>query len=174
MEQHEKYRCEDRRAEGAPPGRLPWPLVFLAALAAASAAAAPSSSEAPRFGEVMDVQLVSVEAVVVDAAGQAVLDLQPGDFRLFEDDAPVPLEHVELVGGGGRAAAAPAPGSGGSEGEAPLHLAVFIDEVHVGAASRRLMLRQMSDVLARRLRPEDRVLVAVYDGSTRVVLPFTA
>ncbi len=143
-------------------------------LLSASAAAAAATVEAPTFGEVVDVQLVAVEAVVIDANGREVTDLQPGDFSLFEDGAPVPLEHVEYVGkpaaaGAGGSAPAPAAEVGG----APLQLAIFLDEVHVGAASRMRILRQMADVLGRTLRPEDRVMIALYDGSTRVALPFT-
>ncbi|HXT20860.1 MAG TPA: VWA domain-containing protein [Thermoanaerobaculia bacterium] len=139
-------------------------------------AAATPSSEAPTFGEVVDVQLVTVEAVVLDSDGKPIPDLSAADFKLFEDNAPVTLEHVELVDG---RAASPAGGvaitsSAAAAEDAPLNLAVFLDEVHVSAGSRIQMLRQMSDVLGKTLRKDDRVMVALYDGSTRVVLPFTS
>ena len=140
-----------------------------------AAVAATPAGEAPAFGEVVDVQLVVVEAVVLDERGKPVLDLQPGDFALFEDEKPMTLEHVELVGAsasGDRATGSPGATAATAD-MPPLHLAIFLDEVHVGAASRMRILRQMAEVLGKSLRPSDRVMLAVYDGGTRVVLPFS-
>ena len=141
-----------------------------------AAMAATPSGDAPAFGEVVDVQLVTVEAVVLDGDGKTIADLQPADFKLFEDGALVAIEHVELVGGGAAAlqGSVTVTSSAEAAADAPLSLAVFVDEVHVSAGSRIQMLRQMADVLGKTLRPDDRVMVALYDGSTRVVLPFTS
>jgi VWFA-related protein len=142
-----------------------------------AAVAATPTGDAPAFGEVLDVQLVTVEAVVLDRDGKPVTDLQSADFRLFEDDTAVPLEHVEFVGLPRTTTTAKQPATAGTAEEAvdaPLQLAVFLDEVHVSAGSRLRMLQQMADVLGKSLRPDDRVMVALYDGSTRVLLPFTS
>ena len=122
------------------------------------------------------MQLVTVEAVVLDDDGKPVVDLQSADFELFEDGAPVPIEHVEFVGLPRTTATVRQRMAAGAEEavEVPLQLAVFLDEVHVSAGSRIQMLRQMADVLGKTLRPDDRVMVALYDGSTRVLLPFTS
>ena len=154
-------------------------LLLLALGAAGAALAAPSvgtGGEAPTFGEVVDVQLVAIEVVATDEHGQAITDLAPTDFSVFEDGAPVTLDHVELVRRGaatpaasGAAATASTPG----EESPPAHVAVFIDEVHVSASSRLLLMSKLAESLRTGLGPRDPVMVAAYDGSTRVVLPFT-
>jgi VWFA-related protein len=137
------------------------------------AIAAPGRQDVPTFGEAMDVQLVLIETVVTDASGDLVQDLTAADFRVFEDGAPVAIEHLSLVkpGGGGGDDRAPLPP--GTASRQPLELAIFIDEVHVGAASRREMLREMAAELENGLEKGDRVTIALYDGNTRVLLPWT-
>jgi VWFA-related protein len=136
---------------------------FAAALALA--VAVPVAGDEPlRFGDVVDVPLVEIELLAAGRDGRPVADLACHELRVYEDDRSVDVTHFEPP-------ARPAAGAT-SEGDG-LHLAVFVDEVHVGAASRRQLLHQLAGVLGERLRPEDRVLVVAYDGATRVLLPFT-
>ena len=94
MRQRREHDHGRRRATGAWARALA-AAAFLAIIPVRPAVAAPAG-DTPSFSEVLDVQLVVVEAVVLDAAGRPVTDLRPADFALFEDDAPVTLEHVEL------------------------------------------------------------------------------
>jgi VWFA-related protein len=153
------------------PGALA--LLFAVASVHSARAAAPPG-EPPRFSEIMEVQLVALEVVVEDAGGRPITDLAPSEFSVFEDGAQVPLEHVELVRASVRTGSSPvgSTATGGDE-RPPVHLAIFVDEVHVGAASRILLLRQMAEALRTGLGPLDEVMIAAYDGATRVVLPFT-
>jgi VWFA-related protein len=171
-----QHRCGNRRGGGTRRALVLVGAGLLILTAARAADAATPTGDAPAFGEVVDVQLVTVEAVVLDADGKPVVDLQTADFELFEDAAPVPIEHVEFVGLPRATGTAKSPAAAGTEEavEAPLQLAVFLDEVHVSAGSRIRMLQQMAEVLGKSLRPDDRVMVALYDGSTRVLLPFTS
>jgi VWFA-related protein len=150
-----------------PPSRAPFAAAVAAALVGFPAAAAFADDETPRFGDVLDVPLVEVEVLATDRDGRPVTDLARDEFRLFEDDRPVAITHFQPVAG------APAAAGAAVDDEESLHLAVFVDEIHVGAASRRQLLHQLAGVLGERLRPEDRVLVVAYDGTTRVVLPFS-
>lgn len=154
------------------PPRRAVTLAALFAVARLSVAAA-APADALRFGDVVDVPLVELQVLATGPDGGAVTGLTRDDFRVFEDDQPVALTHFEAMLG---AAAAPPPASRAKGAAAPadgLHLAIFIDEVHVGPGSRRQLLHQLSGVLADELRAEDRVLVVAYDGATRVVLPFS-
>lgn len=134
---------------------------------------AEAETELLRFGEVIDVPLVELQVLATDADGRAVAGLRREDFRVVEDDQPVELSHFEEVRDGVRSSAASERADADATDEG-LHLAIFVDEVHVGPGSRRLLLERLSGVLAERLRPEDRVLVVTYDGATRVVLPFSS
>ncbi|HVS01927.1 MAG TPA: VWA domain-containing protein [Thermoanaerobaculia bacterium] len=143
-----------------------WLAVALLAATSAAAAEAP-----PAFAERIEVQLIDVEVLVTDRHGVPVTDLRREDFRVFEDGAEVPITHFS------RHVAAPAgaPAAAGEEvaETPPLHLAVFLDDVHIGPMGRQRALRQLANELGGGLRPEDRVMVAIYDGAVRVALPFT-
>ena len=145
------------------------PVVLAGLLAAAGGRAA----ETPPFSEVIEVQELEIEVVATDREGAAVRDLTAADFRVFEDGVAVPLSHFSLVGprrpGDARRVG---PGAEPAETAAGIQVAIFLDEVHVGAASRRRLLADLADTLAQRLTGEDEVMLAVYNGSTRVVLPF--
>jgi VWFA-related protein len=144
---------------------LPIALVLLAVAVAVHA----TYSEVPRFREVIEAPLVELEILVTDGAGRAVTGLAAQEFQIFENDVEVPLSHFAIVGEAPPAGAAAALAAD----EAGIHLAVFVDDVHVGVASRRRLLLELGAVLESRLRPQDRVMIAVYDGRTRVALPFS-
>ncbi|HVS01926.1 MAG TPA: VWA domain-containing protein [Thermoanaerobaculia bacterium] len=143
-----------------------WLAVALLAATSAAAAEAP-----PAFAERIEVQLIDVEVLVTDRDGVPVTDLHREDFRVFEDGAEVPITHFSRH----VAALAGAPATAGEEiaETPPLHLGVFLDDVHIGPMGRQRALRQMANELAAGLRPEDRVMVAIYDGTVRVALPFS-
>jgi len=138
------------------------------ALAAGARAAVPS----PPFGEVVEVEVVDLALVATDGQGKPVTDLTADELAVYDDGVRVKIDELVFLGRAGGAGA-----GGGSAADAgaaePLHLAILLDEVHVGASSRLLLLDQLARVMREQLGPRDRVMVAVYDGSTRVVLPFT-
>lgn len=162
-------------------------LALLAAAAAlAGALPAPLSAQpAPPpqglFGESLDVELVNVEVLVTDRQGRPVLDLGADDFRVFEDEQPVELTHFALVHDPAPAEGTdPGAGAAGEPAALPAasppdaaRIVIFIDNLHVGPASRFRVFQQLLDTLDRTLRPEDEVMVATYGGSIDVVLPFT-
>lgn len=160
------------------------PLCWLAGfLAVASAAGTLPSEEAPRpadtFQESLEVNLVNVDVFVSDRKGRPVTDLTREDFELYEDDRRVEITHFRAVHEP-RAGALPRAGSGGEPEAAgaaadtePFHLAVLIDNFNLRPQNRARVLGDLGEELARRLAPEDRVLVASFDQSVRVHQMFT-
>ena len=154
-----------------------------AALSAAVLATWASALSAQPFGEQIDVNVVNVEVYVTGKDGQPVTGLERGDFTLSEDGRPVPITNFEAVDPPAAVRSA-APGAAGGtapedspavEGAAdPLHLAVFIDNTQVTVSHRSRVLRQLRDLLTRRLAPGDLVLLATFDPGLHVRLPFTA
>ncbi|HEX5716275.1 MAG TPA: VWA domain-containing protein, partial [Thermoanaerobaculia bacterium] len=122
------------------------------------------------------VNVVNVEVYVTDKQGRRVQGLTRDDFQVLEDGKPVEITNFYAVSGGQvsqaapetaepeqveEAAAAPAP-------EAQrLYLTIFLDNRSLLPASRNLVLKSIKEFVAR-LRPEDRILIAAYDGSVRV------
>lgn len=162
-------------------------VLTLACLAPGAAAAQDRAPAGPvpgaLFGEALDVELVNVEVFVSDGRGRPVLDLAPEDFRVFEDGREVEVTHFSLIAEETPAGASPGEpatpepvgtGAGGGPSEAePVRLALFIDDVHVGPASRARVFEQVWRTLREVLRPRDEVMVAVYDGGLRILTPFT-
>lgn len=131
--------------------------------------AATDPAELAPFGVAIDVPLVELEVVVTGPGGAAVGGLAAGDFKVFEDDVAVTIEHFERVDGARR----PGRDEGEGAGARGLSLAIFLDDVHVGAASRRRLLEEFVAALEQRLRPDDRVMLATYDGNVHIALPFS-
>ena len=119
------------------------PLLALLPLPAARA------QETPFFGEVMDVQVINVEAVVT-RRGQRVHGLKKEDFRLLVDKVEVPIDYFEEAGSPG----SPPPG---------INYLVFLDNSFSLPARRDPALEKLRISLAQ-LRPEDRMAIVAYDG----------
>ncbi|HTQ79408.1 MAG TPA: VWA domain-containing protein, partial [Thermoanaerobaculia bacterium] len=106
------------------------------------------------------------------------------DFSLYEDDKPVAITNFYAVP---EAAQASPAGSASSEGSATpvaaenaaaaaappveqrLYLALFLDERSLTAPARNRLLPALERFVASRLHPGDRVLLAAYNGSTRIL-----
>jgi VWFA-related protein len=80
--------------------RCPLSLTALALLALAAAAAAQDAP--PTFGK--DVEVVTVDAVVTDKAGNSVPALAREDFTVLDEGVPQPLVNFEVVEAGAEAA----------------------------------------------------------------------
>lgn len=170
----------------------PAPILLTAALLAAASAAAqqprPASGApgADLFSDTISVELVNVEVFVTDRSGEPVLDLGPGDFRIYEDGREVELTHFALIrprpaGAGGRAPAVAAAAEAEEvpvpvqvEEPEPARMVVFLDLMHTGPSSRLRLAPGLAGALEREMRPGDQVMVVAYDGSLDVVQPFTS
>jgi VWFA-related protein len=149
----------------------------LGVLAAAEAGPAdtPAAQAPPVFGEVMDVRVVNVEAVVTDRQGNRVTGLKPGDFRLRVDGKQVPVDYFSEVKEGrvlAPAAAEPgekpasqpqAPVQQVAEGKVGTYYLVFVDDYFTVGPQRDQVLKGLKADLAK-LNPEDRMAIVAYDG----------
>ncbi len=107
------------------------------------------AQESPFFGEVMDVRVINVEAVVTQR-GERVYGLGKGDFRLLVDKVEVPIEYFEEAG---RPGSSP-PGN---------DYLVFLDDFFSIPARRNQAIDKLRSGLAS-LRAEDTMAVVAYDG----------
>lgn len=152
--------------------------------------AAPQTPET--FGEEISIDVVNLEVWVSDGKGSPVPGLSKGDFQLFEDGEPVDITNFSAyttrsVGATGPEART-APGEPAAETPAPevaspgeavspedrLHLVVLIDDWTVRPEDRGRAIDGLREFLDHRLRPEDRVMIAVHDRSIQLVQSFTA
>ncbi|HET9227214.1 MAG TPA: VWA domain-containing protein [Thermoanaerobaculia bacterium] len=131
------------------------------------------------FFESIDVNVVNVEVYVTDRDGKRVNGLTRDDFQVLEDGKPVEISNFYAVSEGrvsqpgapAEPAAETAPSAEALPPSAPdnqrLYLAIFLDNRSLTPASRNLILKSVQDFTTR-LRPEDRILIAAYDGSLSI------
>lgn len=136
-----------------------------------AAVAPPDSGES--FGESIEVNVVSLDVVVRDGAGQLVPGLTREDFRLFVDGRQVEITNFYASAGGPPPASEPAP-AGGGQTSAPearresLSLVVFLDNVNMRPFDRNRLLKQLRAFLQESLQPGDQVLVVTHDPGLHV------
>lgn len=157
--------------------------------APASPTASPAVSQ-DGFGEKVEVNVVNVDVSVTDRDGNPVPGLDRRDFELFEDGKRVEISYFEEVDRGAPPSQQAATPSDASEPVMPsmdltvtgapatpvdaMHFVVYVDNANVRPAHRERVLRQLSELLTRELRPGDRVMLATHDLGLQIRLPFTA
>lgn len=145
------------------------------------------------FGETVSVELVNVEVWVTDRRGNPVTGLAAEDFELYEDGERVEVSHFAAYEPTGAPAGSEAP-EGRIEAGAPLrveveegvsrweaatednrlHLGIFVDNWNLAPGDRSRVFQALREFLETRVRPEDRVMVAVHDRALQVVQGFTS
>ncbi|HSD65473.1 MAG TPA: VWA domain-containing protein [Vicinamibacteria bacterium] len=123
-----------------------------------------------------EAEIVTVDVVVTDRAGEPVLDLRREDFTVTEDGVSQPITAFEVVirpapdATAATAAAAPVePRSSSNRGPGPRlgsHFVIVFDELHLGLAEAVRARRAVADFLATGVADGDRVaLVGTAEGT---------
>ncbi len=155
------------------------PLVLLAAglaLAGPKAARPQAAGQKPTFPA--EAEIVTVDVVVTDRAGEPVLELEQRDFTVTEDGVAQPITAFEAVhrpAPGAPAAPAPAtvppfePRSSSNREPASRlgsHFVIVFDELHMGPAEAVRARKAVADFLANGVADGDRVaLVGTAEGT---------
>jgi len=157
---------------GSPRRSLASALAAVALSLATGIAAQEEPPVAETFFEDLEVRVVNVDVLVTDRAGNPVLDLGKGDFRLLEDGKEVNVSHFAPP----RRAAAPGAASAGP-GEAPATVpldaprrrtnwVLYLDQTRIAPADRNRALRTIREFLFANASPDDRMAIISYNGST--------
>ena len=109
---------------------------------------------------------VVLDARVLDASGDALLGLEPSDFRVTVDGREVPLESVQWI------SAHADPGSYADAG-GRLLVVLVQKELHFSRTAGLLATMDRIREMAGRLGERDRVAVASYDSRLRLWTDFT-
>ena len=153
----------------------------MALLPAPGGGLAAQHPEPYRFGEVVDVQLVNVEAWVTDGRGAPIKGLSAADFEIFEDGKPVEISHFAEIDGDRqvlrsveRVLAAADPEAPPLEPPAvdPSHLVLYFDQLHLKPAGRNRLIDDLRDFLAAERVPAERVLILNQDQGLRTEVTF--
>lgn len=149
------------------------PLLFLAGSLSLAAQEAPPETQGSA-GDVIDVRVVNVEAVVTGRGGKRLDGLTAADFRLLVDGKEVPIDYFTEIRGGRAVTAGGTGPAAPVEGEVGRSVLVFIDQSFSLQTDLDVVLRRLTDELGR-LGSEDRAAVVTYDsaGSLRILTDWT-
>jgi len=147
-------------------------LTLALAIPALASTGTPSPSSAveaasPPFGDVIDVRVVEVEAVVTAKNGERLHGLDASAFRLLVDGREVPIRYFEEVAG--TVPVELAGGEIGSGRQAHRNYLVFVDDTFTQRGRRQRLLQNLEDEV-RALRPGERMAVVRYEGHTLEVI----
>jgi VWFA-related protein len=168
--------------------RLVAPSVLAVTLFAATLAAQqpkpaqPQANEVPKLTETMDIRVVNVDVVITDKKGKPVTGLTKDDFQLFENAVPKTISNFYEVEGPKaiNVAIVPVPGApppAVTREEIPENLRrrviFYIDNLSLMPFNRNRVFKEMKEFAKNVLRPGDEAMVATFNRSMKIRMPFT-
>lgn len=158
--------------------------MFVAPLSAQSRRQEP---ELPRLVENIDVRIINVDVVVTDRKGNPITGLTKNDFEIYENGAPkVITNFYEVEGNRAKTATAelaPAPAAPTPAPAAALNpeleekmrrrVIFYVDNLSLAPFNRNRVFKQMKDFAREVMRPGDEAMIATFNRSMKVRVPFT-
>jgi VWFA-related protein len=159
-------------------------LATILALAVAIPVAAqkkPAEPEQPKLVESIDIRVIDVDVVVTDKKGNYVTGLTKDDFEIYENGVPKTVTNfyeVEgnqphgLVAGEVGGKVEPATAAAVPE-EMKRRIIFYIDNLSLAPFNRNRVFEQIKEFVKTVMRPGDEAMVATYNRSMKVRVPFT-
>lgn len=156
-------------------------LLLAAALALPAAAQKKNAEpEAPKLVETIDVRLINVDVIVTDRRGNFVPNLKKEDFEVLENGVPKTITNFYEVEGN-RARTVIADEVGGQVTTTPQaiteetkrRIIFYVDNLTLNPFNRNRVFNEMKTFLKTAMRPGDEAMVATFNRSMKVRVPFT-
>ena len=167
-------------------------VVLIAALTAGPLVAqqkpAPKAGQQPTtdmqpLTEHIDVRVIGVDVVVTDKKGNAVRGLTKDDFQIFENGVEKPISNFSEIEGKAVAQSVVVPAEG-APAPPPVpkeevneqlrrRIIFYIDNLSMAPFNRNRVFKQMKEFCKDVMRPGDEGMVATYNRSLKVRVPFT-
>ncbi len=142
--------------------------------------------ELPKLVETIDVRVINVDVVVTDKRGNPIPGLKKEDFQIFENGVPKPITNFfEVEGNRAKNLVVEAPADPTSPAPAPVPVAddvsenlkrriiIYVDNLSLAPFNRNRVFEQMKAFVATAMRPGDEAMIATYNRSMKVRVPFT-
>ena len=160
-------------------------LIAAASLSLPLAAQRNVDPQPPKLVETIDVRVINVDVVVTDRRGNAVTGLTKDDFEILENgQKKVITNFYEVEGRKAKNIAVEVPG------EAPAQTAIqpptdeinenlkrriifYVDNLSLAPFNRNRVFQQMKDFVKTVMRPGDEAMIATYNRSMKIRVPFT-
>ena len=159
--------------------------IVAAVIATGVVAQTRQEGETPRLVENIDVRIINIDVVVTDRRGNPVTGLKREDFEIYENNVPKPISNfyavegslpvaVEAEGGSAPAVATPAPGKPAELPEEMRRRIIFyVDNLSLAPFNRNRVFTQMKEFVRTAMRPGDEAMIATFNRSMKVRVPFT-
>jgi VWFA-related protein len=141
--------------------------------------------EPPRLVENVDVRVINVDVVVTDRKGNVINGLKRDDFVILENGVQKPVSNFyEVVGNKAildtaetgaavTAPAAPPAPAPVSEDVMRRRIIFYIDNLSMAPFNRNRVFQSMKDFIKNVMRPGDEAMIATFNRSMKVRVPFT-
>jgi VWFA-related protein len=141
----------------------------------------PQEPEAPKLVETIDVRVINIDVVVTDRRGNPVRGLTKDDFEIYENNVRKTISNFyEVQGDRARNIVADETGANIEEsrpGQIPdnmkRRIIFYVDNLSLAPFNRNRVFDQMKDFITTTMRAGDEAMVATYNRSMKVRLPFT-
>ena len=163
-------------------------LLILAAAVLAlplSAQRKPAQPEQPKLVENIEVRIINVDVIVTDKRGNFVPNLKPEDFTILENGVVKPITNFYEVQGSvaknvlGEAPAPPPETTSPALAAKTVpenmkrRIIFYVDNLSLSPFNRNRVFQEMKDFVNNVMRPGDEAMIATYNRSMKVRVPFT-
>ena len=143
----------------------------------------PAEPEQPKLVEVIDVRVINVDVVVTDKRGNFIPNLTKDDFTILENGVPKPISNFYEVQGSvaknvtgeavGITEDAPVPVKREVAENMKRRIIFYVDNLSLSPFNRNRVFQEMKEFVKNVMRPGDEAMIATYNRSMKVRVPFT-
>ncbi|HUR80620.1 MAG TPA: VWA domain-containing protein [Thermoanaerobaculia bacterium] len=142
--------------------------------------------EQPKLVENMEIRIINVDVVVTDKRGNFIPNLKAEDFTVLENGVAKPITNFYEVQGSvaknviGEAPVAPPPTASTALAAKIVpenmkrRIIFYVDNLSLSPFNRNRVFQEMKDFVNTVMRPGDEAMIATYNRSMKVRVPFTA
>ncbi len=135
----------------------------------------------------VEVNVINVDVIVTDRKGKVITGLKASDFEIFENGVRKPVSNFYEVNGGKATLSAESTTPSGTAPVATPAAAVvddqsestrrriifYIDNLSLAVFNRNRVFKQMKDFVKEVMRPGDEAMIATFNRSMKIRVPFT-
>jgi VWFA-related protein len=143
----------------------------------------PAEPEQPKLVEVIDVRVINVDVVVTDKRGNFIPNLTKDDFTILENGVAKPISNFYEVQGSvaknvtgeavGITEDAPVPVKREVAENMKRRIIFYVDNLSLSPFNRNRVFQEMKEFVKNVMRPGDEAMIATYNRSMKVRVPFT-
>ena len=138
----------------------------------------------PRLVENIDVRIINVDVVVTDRKGNPVPNLKASDFEIYENGILKPVSNFYEIQGNQAKSVVTSPAEGVTASatadvspeiseKLKRRIIFYIDNLSLAPFNRNRVFSQMKDFVKNVMRPGDEAMIATYNRSMKIRVPFS-